>query len=218
VWLPNALIRLPSCRGNDTFLVDCCFSALADNPFLRLVLLKKVPKNLKLVTRPPIEAPRLEPLRCSEGDIIKDFNEVYEQLSSGVAPKLDSLVEAFTKPKDLKIRITTFPLLGIRKRTYVVPAQRIFETSRRIAFTTLSNVAKKLCIGTPSMYPLEISHVYVLGCIDPYRRVVDLVLGKKIVSSASHFTAIESFPKIESEISKIVGEERSEGEERGFGI
>jgi len=204
LWFPAAVIKIPECRGSDEFLVDCCLSTEVGNPFLRLILLKKMPKKFELSPSPPLEAPRLPAKRCSEADIVSDLNFVSQSLSLGQTAKLDELVAAFTKPRDLRIRVTTFPLLGIRKRTYVVPAHRILEASRRIAIQTLEGVAKRLCIGTPKMLPIEVRNVYVLGSIDPVRRVVDLFLGKKVVSSASHYTAIFSLPRLEELVTQII--------------
>ncbi len=204
VWFPAAIVRIPQCRGNEEFLVDCCLSTEIGNPFLRLILLKKMPKKFELSLSPPIEVPSLPVKGCSEAEIISDFNFVNQCLSLGQTAKLDELVLAFTKPQDVKIRITTIPLLGIRKRTYVVPAQRVFEASRRIAIQTLEGVAKKLCLGTPKMFPLEVKGVYVLGSIDPVRKVVDLFLGKKVVSSASHYTAIFSIQKLEELVTRVI--------------
>ncbi|NPA97613.1 MAG: hypothetical protein GXO32_08440 [Crenarchaeota archaeon] len=204
LWFPAALVRMPQCRGSDVFLIDCCLSTEIGNPFLRLILLKRMPKKFELSASPPMRAPVLPAKRCSESDIVSDLNFVGYSLSAGQTDKLDEIVVAFTKPKDLKIRVTTFPLLGIRKRTYVVPAHRILEASRRIALQTLEGVVKKLCVGTPRILPMEVRNVYVLGSIDPARRVVDLFIGKKVMPSVSHYAAISSIPKLEELVTQAI--------------
>ena len=204
LWLPSAIVEIPQCRGSDLFLVDCCISTTAKNPFLRMLLLKKMPRKFELSSAPPLDAPKLEPGTCSEIDIAKDFNTVYTSLSMGQLEDLDKVVEWFTQPRDVKVKIVTIPLLGIRRKTYVIPARRIFETSRRIAMASVEEVVKRLCIGTPRMYPMRVTPAFVLGVVDPFRKVVDLIVGKKVISSASHFTAMFSIPEVEKVVSQVL--------------
>jgi len=204
MWIPSAILEIPQCRAGEMFLVDCCLSTKIRNPFLRILLIKKMPKKFELSLSPPIEAPRLEPGMCTEFDIVNDFNTVYSNLSRGELGDLDKIVEYFTKPKDLKIKVVTIPLLGIRRKTYVIPARRIFETSRRIAMSSVEEVTRRLCVGSPRMYPVRVTQAYVLGVVDPFKKSVDLVIGKKVISSSSHFTAMFSIPELEDMVSRVI--------------
>ncbi len=201
LWIPSAVMRIPTCR-DDHFLVDCCFSNIVENPYLRLVLIKRLPKSFRIVNSPPLEAPRLRGSRCSAGDILADFSYARSSLQREDLSKLYDLVEILTKPREVRFRIPTF--LGFRKREYVIPEERVREASRRVAKTSIEMVLKGLCFDQENVPRIEVIPVYTLLNLDTVHGTARIVIGKKVIDSQSHAAVVQSISEIRNLVEEIM--------------
>ncbi|HID80707.1 MAG TPA: hypothetical protein EYP48_03200 [Ignisphaera sp.] len=208
-WVPAALINIPSCRPRDFFLFDCYFCVKLRNPYLRVLLIKKVPRNFVIANTPSIDAPRIADIGgCSVHDIIKDLEIVRDELREGRDELLQMLVDSISKPKDLEITFWRW----FRRKKYVIPATKLRSISLRIARDSLRSVLKGLCIDinsvSTSIPSIEVKQVYVLLVLSRREALVGIALGKKVDVSSIHTAILTEFQGLLDEVSRIVNAHR----------
>ena len=204
-WVPAALISIPSCRPRDFFLFDCYFCVKLRNPYLRALLIKKVPRNFVIANTPSIEAPIISGIGgCSISDIIRDLEIIRNELREGRDELLQMLVDSISKPKDLEITFWKW----FKRKKYVIPATKLRSISLRIARDSLRSVLKGLCIDidniSASIPSIEVRQVYVLIVLSRKEALVGIALGKKIDVSSIHSAILMEFQGVLDEVLQII--------------
>lgn len=189
-WMPCLLLRFPECRPKDVFIYDCLLRSYFNNPYLGLLLLRKAPRNIKVVEEPPIETQRIAVEKCSGVDIVSELNEVSSEVFKGDYTRLYELIDRFTDYSDIEVRMRVF----LRTRRYVIPAERVREAGKRIAVESVKSALKTLCIRRVEesyRVPTAVAEpIYILFYIDPKYTSAGFIVNKKIVESTSHAKVI----------------------------
>lgn len=192
-WIPCLLVRFPECKPRDVFMFDCFIRTYIDNPYIGLLLMKKVPRNLKIVENPPVEAQKIGAEKCSAINVVSELSEVSSEIYRGEYSRLFELIDKLTEYEDIEVKMRVF----FRTRKYVIPAERVREVGKKIAIETIKSVLKTLCIrGVEESYrtPVAVAEpTYVLFYIYPKHTVSGFIIGKKIIESNSHAKIISRF-------------------------
>ncbi|MCS7111547.1 MAG: hypothetical protein N3D82_01645 [Ignisphaera sp.] len=192
-WMPCLLVKFPECRPRDVFMFDCFLRSYINNPYLGLLLLKKVPRNLKIVEEPPIEAQKIGVEKCNAINIVSELNEVSSEIYRGVYSRLYELIDKLTEYEDVEVKMRVF----FRTRRYVIPAERVKDVGKKIAVESIKSVLKTLCIKrVEESYKIPIAvaePIYTLFYIYPKYTLAGFVIGKKIIESNSHAKIINKF-------------------------
>ena len=204
-WVPAALIKIPSCRPKDVFLFDCYFCVKLRNPYLRALLIKKVPRDFVIASIPSIEAPRIASIGgCTVSDIVRDLEIVRNELREGRDELLRMLVDSISKPRDLEISFWKW----FRRKRYVIPATKLRAISLRIARDSLRSVLKGLCIDVDNLSTpiptIEVRQVYVLIVLRREEAFVGIALGKRVDVSSIHSAILTEFQEALDEVLQIV--------------
>jgi len=199
-WMPCLLVKFPECKPKDTFISDCFLRTYIDNPYLGLLLLKKAPKNIKVIDEPPIEAQRISVEKCSGVNLVNELNEVSNEIYRGEYTRLYELVDKLTEYEDIEVKMRVF----LRTRKYVIPAERVREVGKKIAVESIKSALKTLCIkNIEESYktPTAVAEpIYILFYIDSRYTLAGFIVGKKIIESNSHAKIISKFKENMKEV------------------
>ncbi|MEM1509582.1 MAG: hypothetical protein QW291_01685 [Thermofilaceae archaeon] len=180
-WYPFA--RLDHRDKPDwSYLVDCFASSLLGSKTLRLLLSRKVSSRILTSEEMAIEAPVVEPLRCSE-EVLNEFL----QLADGSKEELPQPVFFFDQADYTAVR-----LVGAKGA-----ARKIEETFRNYAVFSLSRkFAQEIKPGL-----LEYRGVIHILMVVNAKRQIFTVLGDEVMRSRLHekYLLGESIVKIELE-------------------
>lgn len=199
-WIPCLLVKFPECKPKDIFIFDCILRSYIDNPYLSILLLKKAPKNIKIVEDPPLEARRVNVEGCNSVNIVNELNEISNEIFRGEYARLYNLIDKLTEYEDIEIKMRVF----LRTRRYVIPAERVREAGKRIAIESVKSALKSLCIkGIEESYraPIAIAEpLYILFYIDSKYTSSGFIIGRKTIESNSYAKIVSKFRE---EIEKI---------------
>lgn len=194
VWIPAQVLRFSECKPKELFIVDCFFRNLIDNPYISLILLRKIPKPKEVIAyeTPPIDAKKID-AECK--DIVGDFYRIVDEVISRNFEKLLKLVDTITEYKDVEFTVRYF----IRARRYVIKAEKLREIDKRIAVRSTERIMNHLCLynkkeNTKSFTSVNIDKYYVLAYIDPLLQTSGLVIGK-------HFVEVNTYLKLVKKLS-----------------
>ncbi len=185
-WMPCLLVRFPECRPRDTFIFDCVLRTYINNPYLGILLLKKAPKNTKMVDEPPIEAQKISIEKCSGINIINELNEIGNEIYRGEYTRLYELIDKLTEYEDIEVKMRLF----FRMKRYVIPAEKVRDIGKKIAIESIKSALKTLCIKSIEesyRVPTVVAEpTYILFYTDQTYTLSGFVIGKKIIESNSH--------------------------------
>ncbi len=184
LWYPFARL---DCKGEPgwSYIVDCFASSLLGSRTLRLLLSRKVPSRLLAPVEMSVEAPVVEPLRCSK----ELLGELVELASGSEEPPRPGFFFD-------QVDYTAARLFGAKSAV-----GKIEETFRNYAVSSL-----------PMRFAQEVKPelleyrgvVHVLMVVDAERRVF-IVLGGETMRSRLHERYLLGEPAVKMELERACG-------------
>lgn len=190
-WVPIQILRFSECRPKELYVVDCYFRTLIDNPYLSVVLMRKIPraKDVKLSDIPPVEAKKLD-AECK--DVVADLRQVLDDVSTNNYSKLFELLDHITEYKDIEFTTRVF----LRTRRYIIRAEQVKELDRRLATKITEKLMNKLCLynskeKTKMFTPINIEKYYGLMYLDPILGTSGLLIGKHLIEVKTYLKIVK---------------------------
>ena len=180
LWMPMILAGFPSCRSRDLYLLDCIFSDVCETPYTVLFLMNKVSRKDKIVDEMPVEARKASVRECSVLKAIQNLHTIAHEIASENYLRLEQFIDRITEFTDVVVPYRVF----LRTRKYVIPADRIRQTSFRVARRSAKKILESLClIKDDAATTTEISGqpVYVLAYYSKDYNDSGFIVGKKIL-------------------------------------
>lgn len=191
VWVPAQVLRFSECKPKELFIVDCLFRNLIDNPYMSLILLRKIskPKELIAYETPPIDAKKVD-AECR--DVLGDFYRIVDEVVSGNFEKLLKLIDTITEYRDVEFTVRYF----IRAKRYVVKAEKLREIDKRIAVRSTERIMNYLCLynkkeNTKRFTSVNTDKYYVLAYIDPLLQISGLAIGRRFIEINTYLKLIK---------------------------
>jgi len=191
VWLPVQILRFTECRPKELYIVDCYFRSVIDNPYMSILLLRKIPrpKDIKYNDTPPFEAKKID---CECRDVVGDLKEVVDDINTKVFNKLFELLDYITEYKDVEFSSRFF----LRTRRYVIRAEQVRELDRRLAMKITEKLMNRLCLydskeRLKQFTPIAIEKFYTLIYLDPVLRESGMLIGKHLVEVKTYLKIIK---------------------------
>ncbi|MEM3980795.1 MAG: hypothetical protein QXF79_06030 [Ignisphaera sp.] len=192
-WVPAQVIKFSGCRPKELYIVDCFFRTLIENPYVSVMLLRKIPKpkDLKHYDYPPMDIKKID-AECK--DIINDLRQVVNDVVIRDYSKLYELLDSITEYKDTEFTIRFF----LRTRRYVISAEKMKEVDRRLAIKIVEKLMDRLCLydkkaSTKLFMPIDIEKQYALIYLDPLLRVSGMAIGKHLIEVKTYLKLIKKY-------------------------
>lgn len=190
-WIPVQILRFSECRPKELYVVDCYFRTLVNNPYISVMLLRKIPKpkNLKFSELSSVEAKRID-VECK--DIVEDLRYVVNDISMKNYGKLYELLDYITEYKDVEFATRFF----LRTRRYVIKAEQLRELDRKLATRITEKLMNRLCLynskeNTKLYTPITIEHHYALMYLDPILETSGMLIGKHLIEVKTYLKIIK---------------------------
>ena len=194
LWIPVQLITFPECKPKEVYIADCFFMQLIDNPYMSVVLLRKVPKprEIRVYDSPPVNVGRIDS-QCR--DIAKDFSCVVDDIIRGNNDRLYNLMDMIYEYRDVVLTVRHF---FFRTKQYTIKGERIRELDRRIAVKVVRDLMHRLCLydkkeNKSLSTSISISKLYTLAYLDPVLQVSGLIIGKNIIEMNTYLNLVKKF-------------------------
>jgi hypothetical protein len=203
LWMPMLMARLPDCRPRDSFLFDCIFTELTENPYTTLMLLSKVPQKTRVVDEMPFSTKRVANVVCSAVNIMKNLNAMAGEVVRDDYSRLYQIIERVAEFKDAVISYRVF----LRTRRYVIPAEKVKESTFRIASRSTRKALEYLCCiekGVVKSTAVEAQPVYTLAFFSKDFSDGGIVVDKKVIRLKSLAKLVKIF---EEQLAKLIEEQ-----------
>lgn len=192
-WVPVQLIKFSECRPKELYIVDCFFRTLIENPYVSIMLLRKIPKpkNIKYYDYPPTDIKKID-AECK--DVVNDLRQVVNDVAVQNYSRLYELLDSITEYKDTEFTIRFF----LRTRRYVISAEKMREADRRIATRIVEKLMDRLCLydrkaSSKLFTPVGSEKHYALVYIDPLLRVSGMAIGKHLIEVKTYLKLIKKY-------------------------
>uniref|UniRef100_A0A7C2V8Z6 Uncharacterized protein n=1 Tax=Ignisphaera aggregans TaxID=334771 RepID=A0A7C2V8Z6_9CREN len=192
-WVPAQVIRFTECRPKELYIVDCFFSSLLDNPYISMLLLRKIPKtrDLKTYSSPPVEAVRLS---ASCRDVIGDFYQIAKNVISKEFGKLFELLDTIFEYRDIEFTVRRF----FKVKKHVIKAEEVKEMDVRISTRIAEKLVDRLCLydkksNTINPAPINVERYNVLVYIDPDLLTSGIAVGRHVLEVKAYARFIKKF-------------------------
>lgn len=189
IWIPAQVIRFPSCKPKDAYIIDCFFRSFIENPYLSIILLRKIPSKTNPLDIAPIDTKTLDS-ECK--DVINDFRYIADEVVTKSYKRLHELIDSLYEYKDIEFVVKYF----IRVKKYTIKGSHIREIDKRIAIQVTENLMNKLCLYNKKenkklSTPITIEKYYVLVYIDPVLYVSGIAIGNKLIEIKTYLNLIK---------------------------
>lgn len=192
-WVPVQVIKFSECRPKELYIVDCFFRTLIENPYVSVMLLRKIPKpkNLRHYDQPPTDVKKID-VECR--DVVNDLRQIVNDVALQNYSKLYELLDSITEYKDTEFTIRFF----LRTRRYVISAEKMREVDRRLATRIVEKLMNRLCLydkkaSSKLFTPIGIEKHYALIYIDPMLRVSGIAIGKHLIEVKTYLKLIKKY-------------------------
>jgi len=192
-WMPMLMTRLLNCKPKNLYLFDCIFTQVTENPYALLMLLSKIPQKTRVVDTMPFNARKITGIKCSVVDVVQNLNAMANEITSNNYTRLYQIIEKVSEFEDVVISYRVF----LRTKRYVIPAEKVKESTLRIASKTAKKALEHLCCIEKDMAKsIEIEEaqpVYTLAFFSKDFSDGGIVVGKKIIRFKSLAKFMKSF-------------------------
>ncbi|MEM0026967.1 MAG: hypothetical protein QXT53_03470 [Ignisphaera sp.] len=192
LWMPMILAGFPSCKPRDLYLLDCIFSDVCESPYTVLFLMNKISRRDKLVDEMPVEARKASVKECSTLKAIQNLQTIAHEISNENYLRLEQFIDRISEFTNVEIPYRVF----LRTRKYVIPAERIRQTSLRIARKSAKRVLESLCLikdDVATSTEVDGQPVYVLAYYSKDYSDSGFIVGKKILRGKALARILKTF-------------------------
>jgi hypothetical protein len=191
VWVPVQVIHFSECRPKELYIVDCYFRSLIDNPYLSVLLLRKIPK-LKDVKYSDIQTIDVKKIYCECRDVVGDLRRIVDDVDNRDFSKLFELLDYITEYKDVEFTTRVF----FRTRRYVIRAEQIKEMDRRLATKITEKLMNRLCLydskeKSKKYTSIAVEKFYALLYLDPILGTSGILIGKHLIEVKTYLKIIK---------------------------
>ncbi|MEM1682768.1 MAG: hypothetical protein QXG46_00755 [Ignisphaera sp.] len=178
-WIPVQIIRFRECRPKELYIVDCFFRSRVDDPYISLILLRKLPKKIRIVDQAPLDVKKIV---CECKDVIIDLTSIVRDIIMKDYSKLYSMLDFISEYRDIEIATRFF----LRTKKYVIKAEQIKKMDRKLAVRVTESLMDRVCLydkkENKELYtPIDIEYAYALMYIDPVIGTSGLAVENKLI-------------------------------------
>jgi len=202
LWLPVALLKIPI--SEEVFVIDCHIHAITNSPLSRLLLIKKInEKRLKILTKPSVQAPKLERLRCSLERLVEDLEQLQRSVSSPTSPiSPERSWTEYLEPWRIMLSHVLSPIKQV-----LGPLEKISSPiSGSILRSLIEDMLSQLRIYELKGGNVKWINVHLLSGICEKRKEVKLLIGNKLIKSEVHAKYIFEVPEVYNSVFSALSE------------